>query len=178
MNKETVLDFIAELVFPIDPLVFAGYGTKYQNDVNNCFETDNSAQFLDIEENFISTFIDNCDINKLLNIMIDILIHRPNEYSNNLPLRREEDWNYYVNIIISNIGNREPEFVIEKLNYLLLNNNDKRQEIIEILSFMDCKISYKKIKEIKIYYKDLSEIELEMISDIEKEYNQIFGHEA
>ena len=175
MNKESVLNFISDLVCPIDPMVFAGYGTKYQNDIDKGFNEGDFGQIIAVEEKFISDFLDSADLIELLDIMIDIFVKKPIGFSNNLPIRRADDWDYSVTLVISNIANRMPEKTIEKLNDILKRYKDRRKDIIEILTFMDYRISYKKLMEIKEYYGDLSNSELEMIKEIEDEYNRFLN---
>ena len=92
MNKEMVVNFIADLVCTSDPFVFAGYGTKYQNECTECLRSKDPIGCLEIEEKYINNFINNCDINKMLDIMIDIFMVRPTQYLNNLATRRKDDW--------------------------------------------------------------------------------------
>ena len=80
---------------------------------------------------------------------------------------------YYINLVIAEIGNRIPNKTIERLYNILINSNDKRAAIIEILTFMDIKNSYELAKKIYETYSDLSKIEIDMISEIKEAYKML-----
>jgi hypothetical protein len=70
-TKREILEFLAELASPIDPEVFAGFGSKFQN---QRYEWEQQNQ--EMEEEYICAWIDQQEVTHTLDILLEIA-HSP-----------------------------------------------------------------------------------------------------
>ncbi|AKG21589.1 hypothetical protein [Calothrix sp. 336/3] len=124
LSKEQILEFLAELAAPVSPEIFAGFGSEFQR---NRYEWEKQNQELEKEEEYISVWIKEQEVQHTLDILLEIA-HNPPErdFYDGIAQRRQLDWEYYLALIIYQLGIRDRVLLISKLEA----NNDNINSII------------------------------------------------
>ncbi len=160
MIKEDVTNLILDLMYPFDPISYAGYGSKYQNEVQKA-EMDS---FLEIEDRCIDNFVKMNEPYVLVDTLLDLLDQGP---SNNININKREEWGYYIQVLLVKIGYLTSDLLINKLEKHMYSFKEKRTFIIEVLTSVCNKPSHDAVLRIVKNNDDLSNYEIELIKDFE-----------
>ncbi|MCB1805479.1 MAG: hypothetical protein KDJ99_10125 [Candidatus Competibacteraceae bacterium] len=123
MDRSELINFIADLAGPIDPSVFAGFGSKVQMRISS-----NSLAGEKIKTEWVSK----ADAVAALDVLFDIACNPPDEtFENNFYGRFKENWEFEVADLIYRFGNTHLKELQEKMAVHEKNANVK--SIIELI---------------------------------------------
>jgi hypothetical protein len=123
LSKEQILEFLAELVAPVSPEIFAGFGSEFQR---NRYEWEKQNQEIEKEEEYISAWIEEQEVTHTLDILLEIANNPPEgNFYDGIAQRRQLDWEYYL-ALITTIRNspgycRPPGFVSQSGDFAAFN---------------------------------------------------------
>ncbi|MBM9577675.1 hypothetical protein JWG45_11335 [Leptospira sp. 201903070] len=168
MSKQKLLEFIADLTCPMDPFVFAGFGSNYQEEYlseeNNVFE---------LEDRYIEQFLCSFNLNETISHLFSILITKPVDFYENLATRRSDFWDHSVNLMIAKAAKKNPEAVSSLLLSSIRENPHLQKRFIELLGFLDIEISHPILLEMKSDWKNLDVEEMEILDCIHFEFQNL-----
>lgn len=131
LSKEQILEFLAELAAPVSPEVFAGFGSELQR---NRYEWEKQNQEFEKEEEYISAWIKEQEVEHTLDILLEIAYNPPErDLYNGIAQRRQLDWEYYLALIIYQFGTRDRGLLISKL---AANNNNINPIIASVKEYL------------------------------------------
>jgi hypothetical protein len=112
-TKKQILEFLAELASPVDPDVFAGFGSEFQN---QRYEWQKQNQEMEKEEEYICAWIDEQEVTHTLDILLEIAHNPPDEdFYHGIAQRRQLDWEHYLALIIYQLGIKDRVTLMSKL---------------------------------------------------------------
>jgi hypothetical protein len=110
-TKREILEFLAELASPIDPEVFAGFGSEFQN---QRYEWEQQNQ--EMEEEYICAWIDQQEVTHTLDILLEIAYSPPGgDFYQGIAQRRKLDWDHYLALIIYQLGIKDRVTLMSRL---------------------------------------------------------------
>ncbi len=94
-SKIEILDYLSDLSAPIGPEVFAGFGSKTQNDIHQ------AGEYITEQDALIRTWIEESDRSLLLQSLMDIskTIELENPYAY-ISAKFSENWDFHVTDLI------------------------------------------------------------------------------
>ncbi|BAY81454.1 hypothetical protein NIES267_09300 [Calothrix parasitica NIES-267] len=120
-SREKILEFLADLSAPVDPEVFAGFGSKLQR---NRYEWQKQECEFEKEEEYICCWVEEQEVMHTLDILFDIARNPPGiEFCNGIYQRRKSDWEYFLILLIYLLGKKDK---VTLLNQIEDNNQDKK----------------------------------------------------
>lgn len=125
-SREEILEFIADLSAPVDPFVFAGFGSKLQK---NRYEWQKQGCEFEKEEEYICCWVEEQEVGHTLDILFDIVRNPPAiEFSNGIAQRRKSDWEYFFILLIYHLGKKDRVALLAKIE---ANSQDEIYPILE-----------------------------------------------
>ncbi|AOP33310.1 hypothetical protein A0128_05285 [Leptospira tipperaryensis] len=165
MSKQKLLELLADLTCPMDPFVFAGFGSKYQEEY---FAQE--LDVFDIEERYIETFLNSFDLDETVSDLFSIFITKPTDFYENLATRRAEDWDHSVNLMISKAAEKKPPMVSALIVRSIRQNPHLQKKFVEMIGYLDVKISYPITLDLESFWKDLDREQIEILDFIRSEF--------
>jgi hypothetical protein len=135
VKREEITEILADFSAPLDPDVFAGFGSELQNHLAKWSKE--GELFLEKTDAFISEWTGNVDFEETWTALIDILKNPPGrEFYNNFCERRKDDWEYSLSTFITALAKRNPISCVNELQVLV---KDPRLTIVvsEILEIVE-----------------------------------------
>lgn len=128
-SREKILEFLADLSAPVDPEVFAGFGSEFQK---IRYEWQKQQCEFEKEEEYIRCWVEEQEVEHTLDILFDIASNPPGiEFENGIVQRRQLDWEYFLSFIIYKLGLKNR---VALLNKMEANNKDEKLvSIIEVV---------------------------------------------
>ncbi|TGM61593.1 hypothetical protein [Leptospira adleri] len=167
MPAQKLLELLADLTCPIDPFVFAGFGSEYQEEYLS-----KKDDTFDLEDRHIEQFFRSCDIEETVSHLFSILITKPTDFYENLATRRSDPWDHSVNLMISKASEKKPEIVSSVFLRSAHENPRLQKKMIELLGYLDVKISFPILQELESLWKELDQDEKEIFDFIRSEFSK------
>lgn len=124
-SREQILKFLADLSAPVGPEVFAGFGSEVQR---NRYEWQKQDCEFEKEEEYICYWVEEQEFVHTLDILFDIARNPPGiEFSNGIAQRRKQDWEYFLILLIYQLGIKDRVALLTKLE---ANNKDEKLHLI------------------------------------------------
>ena len=125
-SRERILEFLADLSAPVDPFVFAGFGSKLQR---NRYEWQKQGCEFEKEEEYIRCWVDEQEVIHTLDILFDVARNPPGmEFENGIAQRRKLDWEYFLVLLIYYLGKKDKAALLAKIE---ANHQDGIYPILE-----------------------------------------------
>ncbi|MBM9500557.1 hypothetical protein JWG44_09890 [Leptospira sp. 201903071] len=169
MSKQELLEFLADLTCPMDPFVFAGFGSQYQEEYLS-----KDVDVFELEDRYIEQFLSSSDLNETISRLFSVFITKPTEFYENLATRRSEAWDHSVNLMISKAAKKNPALVSWFLLRSIRENPSLQKRIIELIGYIDVEISYPIVLKTESYWKNLDNEEREILDSIRFEFQNSF----
>ena len=128
-SREQILKFLADLSAPVDPEVFAGFGSQLQQ---KRYQWQKEDREIEEEEKYICCWVEEQEVVHTLDILFDIARNPPGvELYNGIAQRRQLDWDYFLTLLIYQLGIKDRVALLIKLE--ANNHDEKLSSIVETI---------------------------------------------
>ncbi|MGB3759465.1 MAG: hypothetical protein WBA07_24375 [Rivularia sp. (in: cyanobacteria)] len=128
-SREQIIEFLADLSAPVDPEAFAGFGSQLQQ---NRYQWQKENRKFEKEEEYICCWVEEQEVVHTLDILFDIARNPPGvELYNGIAQRRQLDWDYFLTLLIYQLGIKDRVALLIKLE--ANNHDEKLSSIVETI---------------------------------------------
>lgn len=123
LDRNNILEFIADLAGPSGPEIYAGYGSAIQRDLGFGHAS---------TEELIIDWVNEVDTKEALTVLFDIAINPPGgDFYNNLVCSFTKNWEYILSELLYALGQKNLAFFIQELD--ILQGKPKAEGVLNIL---------------------------------------------